>query len=474
MQPAIKAIPENDYKNSAQPTLSILGTNIWNGSLGGAVEWIMQRVKSRRNTQIAFANANNLNIACEKPELLAHLDKSHRVFADGSGIRLAARLMGKRVIDNVNGTDMFPLLCEALAKGRSRVYFLGAEKSVLESMIEKLQYDYPELKIVGFHHGFILNNDIQQRKVIQDINLSNADILLVAMGTPTQENWLSKFSNQLKVPVKMSVGGLFDFFGNKVSRAPRVMRRLGIEWVWRTLQEPKRMWRRYILGNPLFIYRVITAHSVKIIKDRLIKRSFITEYLKRGFDMLVAISMLFLLLPLLLLVSAAIKVESKGPVFFSQKRVGKHGREFLFWKFRSMVVDASMKKNELAELNESSDRVLFKIKKDPRVTWVGKIIRRFSVDELPQLWNVILGDMHLVGPRPALPEEVALYSSNDRKRLQVKPGITCFWQVNGRSELSFKQQVVLDLKYINERSFYTDFKILLQTIPAVISGKGAC
>jgi len=196
-------------------------------------------------------------------------------------------------------------------------------------------------------------------------------------------------------------------------------------------------------------------------------------FIKRLFDVAVSCMMLFLLIPVFAITALCIVLESRGPVFYSQTRVGTDGRHFRFFKFRSMVVGAHNIKDELLKHNESEDGVLFKMKKDPRVTRVGRFIRKFSIDELPQLFNVLIGDMSLVGPRPATPDEVAQYTLEQRKRLHAVPGITCIWQVSGRSEIPFEKQVQLDIEYIRSTSLMSDLIILLKTIPAVLSGKGA-
>jgi lipopolysaccharide/colanic/teichoic acid biosynthesis glycosyltransferase len=195
--------------------------------------------------------------------------------------------------------------------------------------------------------------------------------------------------------------------------------------------------------------------------------------LKRGLDIMVAVLALIALLPLFGLTALAIFADNPGPVFYRQIRIGKDGRRFWMYKFRSMVKDADQMKAKLAAQNESRDGVLFKIRKDPRITRVGAIIRKFSIDELPQLVNVLKGDMSLVGPRPALPQEAAQYTLEQHKRLHVKPGITCIWQVSGRSEIPFNEQVNLDLEYIGSANLFQDIMILLKTIPAVLTGKGA-
>ena len=196
-------------------------------------------------------------------------------------------------------------------------------------------------------------------------------------------------------------------------------------------------------------------------------------FFKRLMDIVLAVAALILGSPVVLLTALLVKVTSPGPIIFSQVRVGRYGRHFKFYKFRSMYMDAEARKAELMKHNESGDGVIFKMKRDPRITSVGRFIRKFSIDELPQLFNVILGDMSLVGPRPPLPSEVQTYTLEERKRLNITPGITCLWQVSGRSELPFSKQIALDKEYIASRSAWKDFLILLKTIPAILTGKGA-
>jgi lipopolysaccharide/colanic/teichoic acid biosynthesis glycosyltransferase len=199
-----------------------------------------------------------------------------------------------------------------------------------------------------------------------------------------------------------------------------------------------------------------------------------TECLKRGFDIAVSAALLMLFSPLLGLIALAIWIEDGGPIFFAQTRVGKYGREFKMYKIRSMCLDAEQRLPELFASNQHKEGITFKIKDDPRITKAGKWLRKYSFDELPQLYNVLRGDMSLVGPRPPVPREVARYSLADRRRLAARPGITCVWQISGRSEIDFSGQVKLDVDYIENCSFWADLQILVRTVPAVLSGKGAC
>ncbi|MGZ4961712.1 MAG: sugar transferase [Limisphaerales bacterium] len=194
---------------------------------------------------------------------------------------------------------------------------------------------------------------------------------------------------------------------------------------------------------------------------------------KRAVDILGSATLILALSPVFIFIALCIKLEDGGPVLFNQTRVGKYGRLFKMFKFRSMCMDAEARLAELLSKNQHLKGVTFKLKEDPRITKIGKWIRALSLDELPQMFNVLRGDMSLVGPRPPVPREVALYSMQDRRRLEAIPGITCFWQVGGRAEIDFPQQVELDVMYIERQSFWTDVKILLKTIPAVVNRKGA-
>lgn len=200
----------------------------------------------------------------------------------------------------------------------------------------------------------------------------------------------------------------------------------------------------------------------------------LAESTKRALDLAGSAAAIVVFSPVFLGTAVMVKLEDGGPILFLQDRVGRGGRVFKMYKFRSMVVDADRLKDQLLTANQHGDEgVTFKMKQDPRVTRIGRIIRKYSIDEFPQFFNVLFGDMSLVGPRPPVPREVAKYKAMHLRRLAVKPGITCLWQVGGRSEIDFEGQVRLDLQYIASESVWTDIKILLKTVPAVIRGEGA-
>ncbi|MDR3622829.1 MAG: sugar transferase [Paludisphaera borealis] len=216
------------------------------------------------------------------------------------------------------------------------------------------------------------------------------------------------------------------------------------------------------------------SNTSQIISPGPLETSIYGTFGKRLLDVVLASSALFVLSPLFLVVAWLIRLNDGGPVFFRQKRHGKDGASFFMYKFRSMKTTAEAQKAALlADNQHGRDGVTFKMKADPRITRVGAWLRRTSLDELPQLWNVVLGDMSLVGPRPPVAAEYAKYTDYQKTRLAVTPGLTCLWQIKGRAEIPFEGQVELDREYVATRSLLLDLKILVLTIPAVVSGRGA-
>jgi lipopolysaccharide/colanic/teichoic acid biosynthesis glycosyltransferase len=214
--------------------------------------------------------------------------------------------------------------------------------------------------------------------------------------------------------------------------------------------------------------------NVRFSQRRLSRKVLLSgaDAAKRAVDVAGSLAALLVLSPLLIAIAAAVRLDG-GPVIFAQTRVRRLGREFKMYKFRSMRMDAEKQLAALLAANRHEKGVTFKIKDDPRVTWVGRWLRRFSLDELPQFYNVLIGDMALVGPRPPVPREVALYSLADRRRLWVKPGITCVWQISGRADIDFPGQVRLDVNYIESQTLGGDIRILAKTPKAVVFGSGA-
>ncbi len=479
------------WKESAaySRTVQLFDLTISNSTLQEAADDVVTRARLGRRTRVSFVNSHVINVAANNPAYARVLQRMDRLYADGSGMALAARWSGSPLADNVNGTDLFPLLCAAAQKANVKIFLLGGKPGVAEAAARTVKaMGYPDA-IVGVHHGYIDSPEDKQA-AIDAINASGASILLVGMGVPAQDIWIARNFDALQTPVAIGVGGLFDFFSGNVSRAPVFLRSIGCEWIWRLLQEPGRLGSRYLIGNVAFIFRALfmvarqrfeTPYHGRAAKKRawlraqLDRRFFahIGPAAKRTLDIVGALGALTLFAPVFLATAVAIKMELAGPVFFRQARIGRNGIPFTMVKFRSMRVGADELHAQMQGASNSRHDIRYKNQNDPRVTRTGRFIRRYSIDELPQFWNVLIGDMSLVGPRPALPSEVRKYAPNDRDRLLVKPGITCLWQVGGRANIDFVGQVALDRQYVRKNSIFLDIWLLLRTPYAVLFGEGA-
>ncbi|WP_353476197.1 WecB/TagA/CpsF family glycosyltransferase (plasmid) [Salipiger sp. H15] len=410
---------------------------------------------------VAFLNAHCANVMVRDPSYADALRRADMILPDGIGVELAARMTGQRLAANLNGTDFVPALLRTARQRGLSVFLFGGTPGTAERAADRLCRDMPGLRVVGTRDGYAGAAD--EAAAIDAINASGADILIVAMGVPLQDVWLARNAERLAPRVRLGVGALLDFLAGNVRRAPLVVRRARCEWIWRLAIEPRRMARRYLVGNATFMARA-ALHALRSVDPIGLR--------KRLLDLTLAGLAAVALSPLLLLVMLAVRLDSPGPAFYRQTRVGKDGTPFSVLKFRSMYTDAEARR---AALLAQSDRagICFKSRNDPRVTRIGRILRRSSLDELPQIFNVLRGEMSLVGPRPALPQEVAAYPAQALGRLRVKPGITGLWQVSGRADISFDKMIDMDLAYGASRSTLLDLMIIFLTFRTVLSGRGA-
>ncbi|MDW4498530.1 WecB/TagA/CpsF family glycosyltransferase [Sulfitobacter sp. D35] len=445
-------------RSAAIRSVRLFGLDIVSASTGTVIRQLL--APGGRN-RVAFLNAHCANVMHRDAEYADAMQTAGMVLPDGIGVDLAARMTGAELEENLNGTDFVPaLLAEAAHRGLA-VFLLGGRPGVAEAAARKLCLSTPGLRIAGTRDGY--EGAADTADAIRAINASKADIVLVAMGVPAQDIWLARHADKIEARVTMGVGALFDFLADRVRRAPASVRRARCEWIWRLAMEPRRMAGRYLVGNVSFMVRA-ARHAFGQREEGAIA--------KRALDLALVLPALMILVPLVALIAVCIKLDSRGPVLYSQIRVGRYGRHFTMYKFRSMHVDAEARR---AELLESSDRegVCFKSRNDPRITRIGRILRRCSIDELPQLLNVLRGEMSLVGPRPALPEEVAAYPGRALGRLACKPGLTGIWQVSGRAEIGFDKMIDMDLAYAAARSTPLDLLLVLMTFRAVLTGRGA-
>ena len=471
--PAIEEIQQVASRPSLSPfeqlpRTSVLGYDLLKATLAQTAYWIANRAQARIPTRIAFLNAHCANVARKDWKYRDSLKTADALLPDGSGVFLAAKLDQKQLGENLNGTDLFAPLCRCLAFRGIPVFFLGGREGVAAEAAEKAVAQSPGLKVAGTRHGYF--SPREEDEVIRQINESGARVVFVAFGVPDQDNWIARVRHRIQAPVLLGVGGLLDFVSGRIPRAPVWMRKAGIEWVYRLKCEPKRMWRRYLVGNVSFVSHAV-VYALACRRKALVRRA--DRAVARVIDITAATLGIAFLLPLFLTVAAAIRMDSKGPALFRQIRIGEDGKPFEMFKFRSMRASGPSWEKLHDTSNHHTDSITFKMKRDPRITRIGQFIRKSSIDELPQLWNVLKGDMSLVGPRPALPVEVEKYSAVERRRLRGKPGITCLWQISGRADLPFDRQVVLDVAYLKRRTVWLDLWILLRTPIAVLTARGA-
>jgi len=444
------------------PITSLFGQRLVCADRKDMARHIIERVSANDRATINFVNAHCINIQRDDQEYRDALIDSDLLLPDGIGIEVASAMCGVQIGDNLNGTDLFPELCREAEEEGVSLFLLGGVPEVAAGAASWAKDHFSELRIAGTHSGFFKENE--EDTLIEQINQSRAGLLLVGMGVPLQEKWIARNRHRLNASVVMGVGGLFDYYSGRIPRAPQVVRACKSEWMWRLAMEPRRMAMRYIWGNASFL-----AHAVI---EALRTNDTLNAYGKRALDIVVSSLAILALLPVFLATAFAIRLEDKGPILFRQTRIGEGGNPFSMVKFRSMYTDAEARR---AALLAQSDRdgACFKMREDPRITRIGKFIRRFSIDELPQLFNVLSGAMSLVGPRPALASEVAAYRGTHWERLKGKPGITCTWQIKGRAEIPFERQAIMDRAYLKKTNLWIDLKLLLCTPGAVFSGRGA-
>ena len=447
------------------PVTRLFGLPLVCGEREEMARHIVARVGVAKPSTINFINAHCVNQQSRDGEYRDALRGSDLLLPDGVGMEIAAKFCGLKLGENLNGTDLFPAICREAATQGVGIFLLGGVPGAADGAAGWATTQYPALRIAGTHSGYFSAEE--EDLLIERINRSHAGILLVGFGVPLQEKWIARNRHRIDVPVVMGVGGLFDYYSGRIPRAPKLVRACKSEWIWRLAMEPRRMAKRYLWGNAVFLaYAAATAAARRGVFEPLNAAG------KRVIDVVLASLAIMALMPILIATAFAIRTEDRGPVLFRQTRIGEDGRPFSMIKFRSMYIDAEERRNALLAQSER-DGTCFKMRNDPRITRTGRFIRRFSIDELPQLFNVLGGSMSLVGPRPALPSEVTTYRGTHWQRLQGKPGITCTWQVRGRAEIPFARQAIMDRAYLKRTNLWVDLKLLLCTPRAVLSGRGA-
>lgn len=455
--------------------------------------WISMSLFTPGNQTIIFTDAIALNLIGEDKLAFESLRHADLLIPKGQSLKL---MLNKATINHMPAASTERLYQELLAEIEHRsikLSLLVEEKSASSKLDALLKQLYPSLKydIQSIDNAYRFSTSELAAKLEE----SETRIVISCLQSPNQERMLSRLNRQMRDQLFIGTGQSFissldELTRHKSGFVPRLFsallrKRQSIllrpnhwlgylgRWVSSRLeQEDDHKGLNATLTRSGWGTRLLRL-SIAFKAWSFRVRRPIGLAVKRVLDLLGVGSGLLALLPLLICVALIIKLSSPGPIFYSQIRVGFRGKTFRMWKFRSMYTDADKRKAELEAQNEMAGGVLFKMKQDPRITPIGRIIRRLSIDELPQLFNVLTGEMSLVGPRPALPKEVAEYPVLARARLEVKPGLTGLWQISGRSDLPFDKQVLLDTAYVHTQSTTNDIKLIAKTIPAVISGKGA-
>ena len=457
------------------------------------ISWIGLGLMTPGNKTLSFVDATVLNQCRDDRQAYELLKRAELLVPRGKALHLQLSAVSADLQPSVPTQLLYDELLLELESRQLATVFLASDKKMVMALEPLLSQRYPKLNYCvealndQYHFSTTqLANHLQQ---------SESRVVISLLESPQQERMLSRLNRLMKDQLFIGIGtGLPDSIMELSANESTLWRRISLALRKKrhsVLLKP-RQWLGYvagwfeaklspqgdtaqlnlaILGSSWRARLLRTLIAVKASSFRM--RRVLGRFFKRALDLIGVGAGLLLLSPMLIVVALLIKITSPGPIFYSQMRVGLRGKLFRMWKFRSMYTNADKRKAELEAQNEMAGGVLFKMKRDPRITPIGRIIRRLSIDELPQLLNVLTGEMSLVGPRPALPKEVEAYPVLARARLEVKPGLTGLWQISGRSDLPFDKQVLLDTAYVHTQSTTNDIKLIAKTIPAVVSGKGA-
>lgn len=457
------------------------------------ISWIGLGLMTPGNKTLSFVDATLLNQCCNDKQAYEMLKRAELLVPRGQALQLQLSAYHGSNQPSIPTQVLYDELLLELESRRLTTVFLASDKKMVAALEPLLLQRYPKL-----NYSIETLNDqyhFSTTQLAANLQQSESRVIISLLESPQQERMLSRLNRLMQDQLFIGIGAglpesILELRANestlwrRISLALRKKRHsillkptqwLGYAARWFEAklhpQGDATQLNLAILGSSWRSRLLRTLIALKASSFRV--RRVMGRLLKRALDLVGVGTGLLLLSPLLIIVALVIKLSSPGPIFYSQMRVGLRGKLFRMWKFRSMYTDADKRKAELEAQNEMAGGVLFKMKRDPRITPIGRVIRRLSIDELPQLLNVLTGEMSLVGPRPALPQEVEAYPVLARARLEVKPGLTGLWQISGRSDLPFDKQVLLDTAYVHTQSTTNDIKLIAKTIPAVVSGKGA-
>jgi len=483
----------------------VLGMRVDATSYGEATDLIVRWAQRGESRTVIEVPVNAVMESYDHPDFQKVINRADLVTPGGMPIVWTLRLLGVKGQPRVYGPELTLHVCAAAARLRIPVGFYGGSEQALALMQKRLVEQYPGLTIVyACSPPFRLLSPAEEEKVAAEIRQSGCRILFVGLGCPKQERWMERHRDILPA-VMLGVGAAFDFISGQKRQAFPWMQAMGLEWLFRWATEPRRLFFRYAYHNPRFV--VLTA--VQLLRQRVfgisqpghpapgvaegvsetassapealdvktlaeaLRQKRRQLILKRLFDFGAASLGLLLLAPALLLIALLIRCGSPGPIIFRQARVGRHGKPFVMFKFRTMRAQVGSAEAQ-AQAAAASAGILVKGKDDARVTSIGRFLRSTSLDELPQLFNVLKGDMSFVGPRPLLAFMLAGHPEFAAARALVRPGITGLWQIHEReNNTSARVMMPYDLEYISQFNLRSDFAILIRTPFVVVGGHGA-
>ena len=477
----------------------VLGVRVDGTCYPHATALLLEWATRGESRYVCEVPVNSIMEAYDHADFRAVLNGADLVTPGGMPIVWLMNWLGLRGQPRVYGPELMLRVCAAAAGAGVPVGLYGGTPAALVRLQATLERRYPGLNIVyAVSPPFRALTSAEEEAIASDIQRSGCRLLFVGLGCPKQERWMARQRGRIPA-VMLGVGAAFDFISGEKRQAFAWMQAIGLEWLFRWVHEPRRLFFRYGYHNPRFVFLAagqlvrswrqagqeglarpaarpisgvpeINAESL----ESGLRQKRLQVLLKRLLDIVGATLALIIGAPLLLAIALSVKLSSRGPVLFRQTRLGWHGRSFLMLKFRSMRVETD-RVVEAARQAAVAEGRLLKGADDSRVTRVGRFLRKSSLDELPQLFNILKGDMSLVGPRPLIPFMLAAHPEFARARALVRPGLSGLWQVGERENNTSAQAMLpYDLDYIREFSLGLDARILVRTLFIVVSGYGAC
>jgi lipopolysaccharide/colanic/teichoic acid biosynthesis glycosyltransferase/UDP-N-acetyl-D-mannosaminuronic acid transferase (WecB/TagA/CpsF family) len=474
----------NPTSNTQSSLSKINGIEIARLNLSEAQQYFSFSLNSRSKQAMLFCDAALVRESNKNDKLLNCIKSCDLILPRGKGVNFTLNLKSTDKETIATTDEIYRELFLELESSQAKTLIITDSKAINTRLTSSIATLSPNLDYEILESESVY--DQSTTRLIERISMFEYQAVVLVMKSPVQELTLDALRKSHKIHGLLVSAGLplIDMLDqtksnniwSKVKRSSLLRPAILVDFIKTTLSKGdtnKRTTNANVFVTSSGLSIRLSRLQIRMKSSLWNLRCKMQTIMKRTIDISGAGGGLLALSPLLLCVMAIIKVTSPGPIFYSQIRVGYRGERFRMWKFRSMYTDADARKAALEAENEMAGGVIFKMKNDPRITPIGRIIRRLSIDELPQLWNVVMGDMSLVGPRPALENEVAQYPALARARLEAMPGLTGLWQISGRSDLPFDKQVLLDTAYVNTQSPMNDIKLIAKTIPAVVSGKGA-